>query len=685
MPLGLFYESFLGDGKGAIDSLSLDARTKYLDFINHLYRHGDIISTFLNTTTFLFESIFMAAGEQMRYLNNVFYRQDELNPPCNKLFSTVNICPECMKEDIEKYGEAYLHCAHQLTGVKTCYKHHIKLKKFVGHNGHACEYEDSDYQEIETELSLDDLNAYTDYAYHLYTCRKQTNIKAVKNIVFGKIQSMLESLEGKYVHISREFNGWRHKALFKGDVAKFLKVSMVSARNMDVQNTIAILMFLFPNPLELIDLIKEEAPIISPAICEKCGHHYVASTLALKHNWGCPLCVQSKTAEERYKSYVKAITNDEYEAKSFSKMNKFEPIVHNACGKELMIMPRKFLFDETRCICERVISEEEVRQNIEEYKGFKLVNFNGAYKPITIFHETCGREFTCSYKKFKESPRCRKCKPKIENADMFEEQVRDLTGDEYSVVKGFVNKNTNVILRHNVCGEEQEYRITSFLDGSRCKRCTSPIESDELSKALSKISHGRYKLVYTGKKKHHAIDTETNKMFPMPLKKVYQEIVRPTPSPYFPMIDKSLPVEVGSAWENGFRILCDYKEEYGHLNIGDIENYKNFRLGKWCREQRTTKRDGRLKANKEEKLLSVGFDFNPKQTAWNVQCERYGRYVKENGKCYASRYVVYEDVRIGTWLQLQRRLFKEQKLPAEKIEKLERINPLIFTDMWFDS
>lgn len=39
-------------------------------------------------------------------------------------------CPECAKEDIEKYGECYLHRNHYFPGINICPVHSIKLKEF---------------------------------------------------------------------------------------------------------------------------------------------------------------------------------------------------------------------------------------------------------------------------------------------------------------------------------------------------------------------------------------------------------------------------------------------------------------------------------------------------------------------------------------------------------------------------
>ena len=40
---------------------------------------------------------------------------------------TIKVCPICYREDIKRYGEAYLHRSHNAIGVKTCYKHNCFL------------------------------------------------------------------------------------------------------------------------------------------------------------------------------------------------------------------------------------------------------------------------------------------------------------------------------------------------------------------------------------------------------------------------------------------------------------------------------------------------------------------------------------------------------------------------------
>lgn len=74
-------------------------------------------------------------------------------------------CPECMKEDMDKYGELYWHRIHQVPAITICYKHHIPLLNskipFHGYNKHeyvnATEFNCIN-NEVNAELNSDLIN-----------------------------------------------------------------------------------------------------------------------------------------------------------------------------------------------------------------------------------------------------------------------------------------------------------------------------------------------------------------------------------------------------------------------------------------------------------------------------------------------------------------------------------------------
>ena len=73
--------------------------------------------------------------------------------------------------------------------------------------------------------------------------------------------------------------------------------------------------------------------------------------------------------------------------------------------------------------------------------------------------------------------RCKICtnKEKIVNMSKSHEdlikEVYDAVGDEYTVLSRYINNNTPIKIKHNLCGREYEVRPGNFLSGKRCKNC----------------------------------------------------------------------------------------------------------------------------------------------------------------------------------------------------------------------
>jgi hypothetical protein len=85
------------------------------DPMNVLYNHTifPFWAPFKSTKTrseFLMKPREPGKGRQVFFLNNIQF------------------CPECYKEDIEKYSEPYWHCNHNILGVTICVKHRVFLE-----------------------------------------------------------------------------------------------------------------------------------------------------------------------------------------------------------------------------------------------------------------------------------------------------------------------------------------------------------------------------------------------------------------------------------------------------------------------------------------------------------------------------------------------------------------------------
>lgn len=67
---------------------------------------------------------------------------------------------------------------------------------------------------------------------------------------------------------------------------------------------------------------------------------------------------------------------------------------------------------------------------------------------------------------------CPKCVKKAKkNTEIFKSEVFELEGDEYCVLSEYINANTEILMRHNKCGNEYLVSPHRFLSGNRCNKC----------------------------------------------------------------------------------------------------------------------------------------------------------------------------------------------------------------------
>lgn len=55
----------------------------------------------------------------------------------------------------------------------------------------------------------------------------------------------------------------------------------------------------------------------------------------------------------------------------------------------------------------------------------------------------------------------------------FKEEVKNLVGNEYTVLGEYINNKTKIKIKHNICGHEYMVRPNDFQQGYRCPECDS--------------------------------------------------------------------------------------------------------------------------------------------------------------------------------------------------------------------
>ncbi len=107
-------------------------------------------------------------------------------------------------------------------------------------------------------------------------------------------------------------------------------------------------------------------------------------------------------------------------------------------------------------------------------------------------------------------------------------------------------------------------------------------------------------------------------------------------------------------WEKKFRDLLKYKELYGTANVPNrpynlsVPEWER-RLAQWCNTQRCYYKREELKTWRYDKLVSVGFDFDPFTTRFEQHFEDFLKFKAEFGHTLVPQdYNVYPS--LGAWV-----------------------------------
>ncbi|XGZ09555.1 Helicase associated domain protein [Peribacillus sp. RS7] len=122
-------------------------------------------------------------------------------------------------------------------------------------------------------------------------------------------------------------------------------------------------------------------------------------------------------------------------------------------------------------------------------------------------------------------------------------------------------------------------------------------------------------------------------------------------------------------WNSKYQKLYAYQLEYGNCIVPPTYDKE---LNDWVKKQRKAFHSGMLDEDKKEKLDQLNFSWSPLEETWNANYISLSEYKKVHGDCNVpARYK--ENPQLSTWVSDQRKSYKRETLPQEKIEKLEAL------------
>jgi len=671
-----FSNIYLRGEKEPQQKMHVDLGYDFVRFYKTACLNVGMLTLYQSTSTFQFESISMTEARQMKYVNSIFYPPSVFNENLQSIYEPAKICPECAKEDAERYGHVYLHREHNLSGVCACQKHGCKLLQYKGRKGHECDYDPDDYEEMDISLPLEDALSYASYSKGLLSAGIDSDAYHVKNAVMDKIKGGQRLTGDSYDEFMSEARKWEHAALFDDlDLEHRLRTTLTNASNMSMREVVPFLMYLYPDVSELAEAIQKEEPVLQEYTCPDCGRTYCSTPRAQREGWGCPYCLEREPAGERFTKLVEAAGNGEYTALDpFESMHTKIRFRHEICGKTFSMTPAKFLINGARCSCGRQVLRHDAEEFAEAH-GFKLKRFTKTSERAVFYHEECGHEFECVYSTFAANPACRVCgSGSWRTPESFRYRVEQLVGDEYTVLTDFVDKDTKISIRHNVCGHIHDYRPDSFLNGQRCPDCQESVSRQELDAMLDAYSNGRYVIKKQTKSSCAVQDTETGRDSIMLTTRMLQEMRRPTPSDVLPVDGTEQRPAPPSEWDRMYSLLTQYSKETGTTRIPEREDYQGAHLGDWCRIQRMYHKQGTLSYGRTKKLEDIGFEWDlSKEALWEEKYELLKKYAERFGSSNVPKTKDYEGIHLGQWCKKQRVQYRKGMLNQDRIQKLEEI------------
>lgn len=466
------------------------------------------------------------------------------------LVPRLRYCPMCMA------NARYYHRAHQMPGVTACSVHKCELLTFDGKTRLAA----TDTLFTNTVPATDPEIRYAKFAADFLWAELDTSMDTLVPMMRKKLvdsgyesprdprfdaQMRQYSLISQYKPKRMQLMRQQYDDLDRVDFMKALLVlwGSVTALKADI----------VPDESQKTAFFADIAGRFQPITeyrddgmielrCTCCGTRFITTPRRILDGFGCPDCDRQAGDQAVFERLVAREGGGEYVANErFNGMGTAISFTHTRCGLTFPLTPTDFLDRHERCMCERCIPIEEVRQKIAAAGDYEVVDYKTSMIPMTIRHKPCGGEFKRLYHQFLKSPWCRCCEPEKSTGTAktdarFAAEVAALTGDEYTVVGEYEADNIPVEIKHNKCGRIQKIAPKHFLQGQRCAGCSHRITPDVFREMVSCLSNGEYECAeYKSANSVLLLRTTDRQIIKTTVNRALQEFTRPTPSTLLPM------------------------------------------------------------------------------------------------------------------------------------------------------
>jgi len=127
-------------------------------------------------------------------------------------------------------------------------------------------------------------------------------------------------------------------------------------------------------------------------------------------------------------------------------------------------------------------------------------------------------------------------------------------------------------------------------------------------------------------------------------------------------------------WERNFSLLSVYRAREGHADVPHShEEEEGVKLGFWLNSQRTAFKAGKLDQARQERLKSLGVEWDPIEAQWGQIFGLLSAYHAREGHAGVPKQHEEQGVKLGAWLATQRMVFKAGKLDQARQDRLKSL------------
>ena len=126
-----------------------------------------------------------------------------------------------------------------------------------------------------------------------------------------------------------------------------------------------------------------------------------------------------------------------------------------------------------------------------------------------------------------------------------------------------------------------------------------------------------------------------------------------------------------ASWDYLFGKLYAFMQRFRHINVPPAWS-EDPHLSAWVRSQRQLRRQGRLSPDRFRRLDRLGFEWEPRATAWDDMFATLVQFKERAGDCDVPPDLDY-DPQLSHWVGSQRHLRGQGRLAADRVQRLDAL------------